>query len=113
MVKHPKYQAMDSARELMIQKSFEIICNEQSDLKLISHEPLPSKEVRTGPIPRPTFEVLEGKSGDKIAEFFPNGYSKCLKANFQPLFEKMVSMIEESAQKAYLDFEKFENNRFH
>jgi hypothetical protein len=100
MVKHPKYQAMDNAREYAIPCVFEKFCTKEYQLKRI--EPYISDKPRAGPIPRPTFEIYN-KEEKIVAQFFPNGYAECKDSTFQPIFNKMVKEIE-AAQRGLKEF---------
>ncbi|MBD3192631.1 MAG: hypothetical protein GF308_18465 [Candidatus Heimdallarchaeota archaeon] len=106
MVKHPKYQAMDDARESEIPRAFNLFCKEGFSLRTIkpSHS-RESEAIPAGPIPRPTFEVVD-EQGEKMAEFYPNGHSKCFDEKFQNYFDQMVVVIEKAAQRALEEFEK-------
>lgn len=105
MVKHPKYQAMDDARESAIPRAFKTYCKEDFKLKTIEpRRPRDSEPIPAGPVPRPTFEVVD-EQGEKMAEFYPNGYSKCFDEKFQNYFEQMIIVIEKAAQEALEDFE--------
>lgn len=102
MVKHPKYQAMDNARQDMIPRAFERFCGGKYRLEV--EEPFRPSEPVAGPIPRPTFHIHKGKK--KVAVFHPNGYSACYDKGFSALFEKMREVIEEAARRSYEEFER-------
>ena len=91
MVKHPKYQAMDDARQSEIPAAFKRYATDDYECKEI--EPVIPDAPYVGPIPRPTFEIFD-KDRKKVATFFPNGYSECFDENFHPIFDKMASDCE-------------------
>ena len=101
MVKHPKYQAMDNARQHAIPRAFEEYASEEYTLKRI--EPYIPEEPRPGPIPRPTFEVYN-KDGEMVAQFYPNGYSDCKHEAFRQIFDRMVNTIEKAGQRGLKEF---------
>ena len=105
LVKHPKYQAMDNARQHAIPRAFEEYTNEEYTLKRI--EPYISDEPRAGPIPRPTFEVYN-KDGKMVAQFYPNGYADCKHEEFRQIFDRMVKAIETAAQRGLKEFMEHE-----
>ncbi|TXT57465.1 MAG: hypothetical protein BAJATHORv1_10167 [Candidatus Thorarchaeota archaeon] len=100
MVKHPKYQAMDEARQIAIPKAFEKFCPDDFVLDVIE----PKSDSRPGPIPRPTFRVFSPQEV-LLAHFHPNGYSECHDVSFQEIYEKMKVMIEEAAKRGYEEFQ--------
>lgn len=101
LVKHPKYQAMDNAREYAIPRVFEEYASAEYQLKRI--EPYIPDEPRPGPIPRPTFEVYNN-DGVMVAQFYPNGYADCKHDAFKPIYDRMVKEIEEAAQRGLKEF---------
>ena len=106
MVKHPKYQAMDDARQDAIPKAINNFCND--DYKLKRNEPYNSKNQdnrSSGPRPRPTFEVIN-KNNKRVAIFYPNGYSECFDNEFKGIYEKIVQKIDEAADQALHEYEK-------
>ncbi len=105
MVKHPRYQAMDNARQDAIPKVIETYCGDEFQTKKIMPQ---SKQTRPGPIPRPSFHVLKGK--DRVASFYPNGHSECYIDDFKEVYDKIMRNLEEIAEKALKRFEK-ENPR--
>ncbi|MBD3406364.1 MAG: hypothetical protein GF411_09660 [Candidatus Lokiarchaeota archaeon] len=100
MVKHPKYQAMDDARQSEIPRAFEKYCPEEYELDIIQ----PKRDPRPGPIPRPTFRVLDS-DGHLLAHFHPNGYSECHNDSFKDIYEKMKVMIEKAAKRGYEEYQ--------
>ena len=100
MVKEPKYQAMDDARQKEIPKAFEKYCSKNFTLKEIP----PLIENIPGPIPRPAFQVLD-KDEAVIAYFHPWGNAKCYRDDFKIIFDQMVIDIEKAAQLALQDYE--------
>ena len=107
MVKHPRYQAMDNARQDAIPNVFEKYCN--SEYKLQRVEPKIEEEPKVGPIPRPSFHVF--KDEIRIAVFYPSGFTECFQDDFRETFEKMIEDIERIAQEALTQFEKDYPNR--
>ena len=105
MVKHPKYQAMDNARQHAIPRAFEEYASEEYTLKRI--EPYITDEPRPGPIPRPTFEVYN-KDGEVVGLFFPNGHYDCKHDEFQQIFDRMVKAIEKAAKRGLKEFMEHE-----
>lgn len=105
MVKHPKYQAMDNAREYAIPCAFEEYAGSEYTLKRI--EPYIPDEPRPGPVPRPTFEVFN-KDGEMVAKFYPNGYADCKLDAFRPIYDRMLKAIEEAAQRGLKEFMEHE-----
>ncbi|MFX1294243.1 MAG: hypothetical protein ACFFD2_05220 [Promethearchaeota archaeon] len=105
MVKHPKYQAMDNARQSEIPSAFEEYATDEYKLKII--EPQTTSKPVAGPIPRPHFEIFD-KNKKLVAQFYSNGRSECLDETFRPIYEKMVDAIEQAAQKALQEFLKYE-----
>ncbi|HUX99720.1 MAG TPA: hypothetical protein VMV49_09220 [Candidatus Deferrimicrobium sp.] len=108
MVKHPKYQAMDNAREWEIPEAFKKYSTNEYEIK--RREPIRTSEPVAGPIPRPNFEIFD-KNGKLIAEFNPNGYSECFDEKFRSIYEKMVKSIEEAAQRGFQEYMKFETGK--
>jgi hypothetical protein len=102
LVKHPKYQAMDNARQHIIPQAFERFCGDKYRLEV--EEPFRPSEPIAGPIPRPTFHIFKGKN--KVAVFHPNGYAACYDNKFKSIFEQMRKVIEEEAQRALAEFER-------
>ena len=105
MVKHPRYQAMDNARQDEIPKAIARYCGEEFQMKKIMPQ---SKQSRPGPIPRPSFHVFKGK--EQIASFYPNGHSECYDDELKEVHDKIVKDVEEVGEKALERFEK-ENPR--
>jgi hypothetical protein len=103
MVKHPRYQAMDNARQHEIPVAFDRHNTGKFRMKKI--EPREPKERIPGPLPRPTFQVLE-KNGNLVAFFHPNGHAECRNASFRVIFDKMQRDIEEAASETLDNFEK-------
>ncbi len=102
MVKHPRYQAMDNARQSEIPRAFAKYCGKEFEIKRI--EPVREKDPKPGPIPRPTFQILNA-SGTLVAHFHPNGYSECHDESFRNIYEKMKDAIEKAAQRALEEYE--------
>ncbi|MFX1474723.1 MAG: hypothetical protein ACFFCO_04490 [Promethearchaeota archaeon] len=102
MVKHPKYQAMDDARQEAIPRAFERFCGKE--YRLEEEEPYRPSVPLAGPIPRPRFHIFHGK--ERVATFHPNGYAEHFDKDFLPIFERMRGMIEVAAQQAYEEFER-------
>ncbi|MBD3352020.1 MAG: hypothetical protein GF364_11090 [Candidatus Lokiarchaeota archaeon] len=103
MVKHPKYQAMDQARELEIPRAIEEILEDFKDYELYKVEPVRDKKI-LGPIPRPKFYIRRKDDEEIIAEFHPNGYSECKNDEFKTEFDKINKRVEKVAQQALEDF---------
>lgn len=105
MVKHPRYQAMDNARQHEIPIAFER--HKTRDFRMKKIEPRESKERIPGPLPRPTFQVLDKK--ENLAAFFhPSGHAECRDESFRAIFDRMQRDIERAASKALDEFEKSE-----
>ncbi len=68
-------------------------------------EPREPKERIPGPLPRPTFQVLDTK-GNLAAFFHPSGHAECRDESFRAIFDRMQRNIERAANKALDDFEK-------
>ena len=103
MVKHPRYQAQDVGRMEEIPRAFKRYCPESYELERIG--PFREEDPRPGPIPRPTFRVLNEK-GDLVAHFHPYGNSECHNDSFKDIFEKMARDIEQAGFSAMESFEK-------
>ncbi|MGC9779463.1 MAG: hypothetical protein HZR80_09500 [Candidatus Heimdallarchaeota archaeon] len=100
MAKHPKYQAMDDARQKVIPIAFKEFCTDAYILN--RNDPYISRNSENrpiGPRPRPTFEVIN-KERKMIAIFYPNGYSECFDNSFREIFDKINQRIEEAANNA-------------
>ncbi len=106
MVKHPRYQAMDNARQDAIPLAIDNYCGEEFQMKKIMPQ---SKQSRPGPIPRPSFHVSRG--ADRVASFYPNGHSECFDDEFKEIYDKIVKDVEEVGEKALVQFEKDNPNR--
>ncbi|MFW9924854.1 MAG: hypothetical protein ACFFDW_16370 [Candidatus Thorarchaeota archaeon] len=102
MVKHPRYQAMDDARQKEIPLAFEEFCSKNFSLEIIP--PIKEEPPRPGPIPRPAFRVLD-QDKTIVAYFHPWGNSKCYREDFQLIFDKMNKAIEEAAAEALRIYE--------
>lgn len=103
MVKHPRYQDMDDARQKEIPKAFEKYCSKNFILKEIP--PIIEQEPRPGPIPRPAFQVLD-KDEAVIAYFHPWGNAKCYRDDFKIIFDQMVDYIEKAAEIALQEYKE-------
>ena len=103
MVKHPRYQAMDDGRQSEIPRAFERHCGNMYQLKRI--EPVREKDPKPGPIPRPTFQVLDS-DGKLVAHFHPWGNSECHDESFRQIFELMNKDIEQAATRALQEYER-------
>ena len=101
MVKHPRYQAMDNARQNEIPRALDRYCGEVYNWTKV--EPQASKGI-PGPIPRPSFHVFKGK--DRVASFYPNGHSECYDDEFKKIYERIEKDVEKVAQEALKRFEK-------
>ncbi|MHA1682221.1 MAG: hypothetical protein ACTSUE_14890 [Promethearchaeota archaeon] len=108
MVKHPKYQAMDRARQEMIPRAFEMLVS--TDYKMARVEPSPPSEPVAGPVPRPVFNVINEKTGEIVAVFSPNGYSECMNDDFRGFFKKITRKVEKAAKQALINYELSEKN---
>lgn len=104
MVKHPKYQAMDDARQEAIPRLFAEICGNRQDLSLERVEPVVAVDPKPGPIPRPIFHVKQAGRDDNLAVIHPNGYAECFEDSFKESFDKMVQELEDIAKQALRDF---------
>ncbi len=105
MVKHPKYQAMDSARESEIPVIFKRVC-EGTGYVIKEFAPKIPDERVCGPIPRASYHVFRKSDRTLMAEFYANGHSELKDEEFQPYYEKMVGMIEGSAQRALDEYKR-------
>ena len=105
MVKHPRYQAMDNARQEAIPNTIEKYCGDGFSMKKVIPK---EKQSRPGPIPRPSFHVFKGK--EQMASFYPNGHSECYDDEFKDIYDKILNDVEEVGEKALKKFEK-ENPR--
>lgn len=104
MVKHPKYQAMDDARQDIIPEAICDFCNDEYKIK--RSEPY-SKSQHSHPLnprPRPTFEIINTEN-KRVAIFYPNGYSECFDKEFKTIYDKIVLRIKEVANRALTEFE--------
>ncbi|NHJ85832.1 MAG: hypothetical protein FK734_10245 [Asgard group archaeon] len=102
MVEPPRLQVQFDARQKMIPILFERHCKANYKLNIIP--PKKEKDPMPGPIPRPTFQVLDD-TGELIAFFNPWGAAECYKEEFKPFFEKMVKEIEHAAKEALMGFQ--------
>jgi hypothetical protein len=102
MVKHPRYQAQDVGRMEEIPRAFEKYCPESYTLKRTESKRDPKT---VGPIPRPTFSVLNEK-GELVAHFHPYGHSECHDDSFEKTYKKMARDIEKAGIAAMKRFEK-------
>jgi len=87
-------------------KSFrnsEKYCKEKHTLEVIP--PKKEKNPKPGPIPRPTFRILDS-AGELVAFFNPHGRAECYKDDFKPLFEKMLAEIKTAVKEAALEFQQ-------
>jgi hypothetical protein len=111
-MKPPQYEEMDHGRELAIPMAFDKYCDHLKRFYLVEIPPPQHPSGWCGPIPRPTYEVHEISGADLVAEFFPNGYYKCHRPDFEPTYRKMVELVERSGQEAYDRFlEEYERRR--
>jgi hypothetical protein len=111
-MKPPQYEEMDHGREVTIPLAFEKVCGRLNRYRLRTNPPIKPLPNWVGPIPRPTFEVLEEGDGSLVAEFYPNGHYRCHRDDFLPYFKKMEAIIEKAGQDAYDRFiEKYEEMR--
>ena len=99
---------MDVGRMNEIPRAFKEYGPEDFELKII--EPSPGEELRVGPIPRPTFQVLD-KTGRMVAYFHPYGNYGLHDHNFKPIYIKMIRAIEEAAQRALEEFERMDREK--
>jgi hypothetical protein len=107
MVKHPRYQAQDVGRMEEIPRAFDRYCPESYKLERVE----PKRDPKTvGPIPRPTFRVLNEK-GELVAHFHPYGYSECHEDSFTDTYKKMERDIEQAGFSAMKAFEKEDKDR--
>lgn len=104
MVKHPKYQAMDSAREELIPILVKEKISENPDLLLIETPPNYNPEI-DGPIPRASFTVKNKKTGKLVATFHPYGHNSCKDESFQDDFDDIVKRLQNAADEALKEFE--------
>lgn len=102
MVKHPRYQAMDDARERAIPLLYLKYCKYDYKLEIIP--PVKEKDPKPGPIPRPTFRMLNLKD-NLVAHFHPYGTGKCYKDDFKPTFDKIMQEIDKAAKEALALYE--------
>ncbi len=103
MVKPPRFQAMDNARQREIPVAFEKFKTAQFQMKKI--EPKELEEKIPGPLPRPTFQILDS-DGKLVAFFHPHGYGECKEESFKPIFDKMFKAIKRAANKALKEYER-------
>ena len=102
MVKHPRYQAQDVGRMEEIPRAFERYCPESYTLERIKAKSDPK---RVGPIPRPTFRILD-EDGNLVAHFHPYGHSECHDDSFNEIYKKMSRDIEQAGISALKAFER-------
>ncbi|MGY5852420.1 MAG: hypothetical protein RTU92_02510 [Candidatus Thorarchaeota archaeon] len=103
MVKHPRYQAMDDARQEEFPRVFKEICEGEYVLEVIP--PRIPKDPIPGPRPRPTFRILD-KKGKLVAHFHPNGYSECHEDSFKETHDRISESLEKIAQDALKRYEE-------
>ena len=104
MVEPPRIQVQFDARQEIIPILFEKNCKDNYKLEIIP--PKKEKDPKPGPIPRPTFRVLDD-SGELIAYFNPRGNAECYKDEFKHFFDRMVKEIEKAADDALREFEGY------
>ena len=101
MVKHPKYQAQDVGRMQEIPRAFERYYPESFTLEKVEPEKgLPPP----GPIPRPTFRVLD-EDGELVAYYHPYGNAECYRKDLQEIHGRMLRAIERAGIEAMKEFE--------
>ncbi|NHJ49663.1 MAG: hypothetical protein FK733_17870 [Asgard group archaeon] len=101
MVEPPRLRVQFDAREKIIPIIFDKYCKGKFTLEIIPPEK--EDDPKPGPIPRPTFRVLD-KSCDLLAHFNPWGGAKCHDKDFIDTFELMKKDIEKAAQDALDEF---------
>jgi hypothetical protein len=104
ILKPPQYEEMDRGREEAIPMAFQKVCARLNRYRLRTNPPVQTPAHWTGPLPRHTFDVLEGGDDAVVAEFYPNGHYRCYRPDFRPYFEKMEGIIEKAGQEAYEAF---------
>ena len=106
MVKHPRYQAMDQARQDEIPLAFEKFCKNKEKYEIRIIEPKIPEESIPGPTPRPTFQIIDKTTGELLAYLHPYGHGECCIDEFEDTYNKIFKQVEKAAVRALKEYNK-------
>lgn len=109
MVKHPKYQAMDSAREEILPELIKEALRDKTALDLMIQKPKYGPK-RVGPKPRPTFLIVDKATKEIWATFHPYGHYKCIMEEFEEDYQQIIHEAEEAAERALKNYNEANKN---
>ncbi|MCF2144604.1 MAG: hypothetical protein K9W42_12965 [Candidatus Heimdallarchaeota archaeon] len=105
MVEPPYLQVEFDTRQKFIPKLVEKYCKEKYRLEIIP--PKIGADPKPGPIPRPTFRILDVTTGELVAFFNPHGRAECYHDDFEPLFEQILTDLKKAVEEAALEFKQY------